>query len=220
MSSALVLIRPDSFSLYYSDRPGSIGGAINPSSVKDMDVVSEAELIKAIAKFVPGNARTPVSSVFAIADELCFALPRKSEKLEEIEKRLVELTPFTQVALASVKAGNESYVVATNQDLYESYGRAFTTVHHPVVLTIPWMALLQAGITRGEMDSITVKRVFDSLTTLRGASFPTRIEGVQASVATGEKITQKNRKPIWGWIIFGAVALLYALIMYWFFIRA
>lgn len=220
MSSALVLIRPDSFSLYYNDRPGSIGGAIAPAAVKDMEVISDVELSKALAKLIPGNARTPVSTVLAIADELCFALPQKGEKLEEIEKRLVELTPFTQVALVTVKAGSDVYVVAANQDYYESYARALAAVHHPVVLTVPWMALLQGGITRGEVDSVTVKRVFDTLTNLRGSAYPTRIESTQTPPPPGDKATHTTKKPGMGWILFGSVALLYAIAMYWFFIRA
>lgn len=220
MSSALALIRPDSFSLYYSDRPGSIGGPIPITATKDMEVVSDVELAKAIAKLIPGNARTPVNTVLAVADELCFAIPQKGENQEEVEKRLVELTPFTQVALATVKAGSEGYVVAANQDYYESYARALSAVHHPVVLTVPWMALLQGGITQGEVDSVTVKRVFDTLTSLRGSAYPTRIESIQTPLSTGEKTTQKSTKPPRGWIIFGVVALCYAVAMYWFFIRA
>lgn len=220
MSSALALIRPDSFSLYYNDRPGSIGGAIPTTAMKDMEVVSDVEIAKAIAKFIPGNPRTPVSTVLAVADELCFAIPQKGEKQEEVEKRLVELTPFTQVALATVKAGSESYVVAANQDFCESYARALSAIHHTVVLTVPWMALLQAGITLGEVDSVTVKRVFDALTTLRGSAYPTRIESTQTPLSTAEKTTQKSTKPPRGWIIFGSIALLYTLAMYWFFIRA
>lgn len=220
MSSALILIRPDSFSLYYNDRPGSIGSAVTPLAVKDMEVVSDVELSKILTKFISGNPRAQISTVLAVADELCFALPQKGQKLDEAEKRLVELVPFTQVALTTVKAGSDTYMVGTNQDLYESYARTLDALHHPVVLVVPWMALLQAGVTRGEVDSVTVKRAFDVLTTLRGSAYPLQIEQNEVPVAIGEKTAQKSKKRPLGLIIFGVVACIYSLAMYWFFIRA
>lgn len=217
--SALAVIRTDALQLYYSDRATPVGGSIPHAAISDMEVASEAELTRAVSQLVPMSA-SPVTVVLAIADELCFAVPQKGENEEEVKNRLINLTPFSQVALANVVAQKESYIVATNQDLYESYARSLAPLHHSVVLVVPWMALLQAGLTKGEIDSITVKRVFDALSSLRPQSFPWRIETNEVPAnSSGQIMQRKGSKLSWGWIVFGAVALLYAMIMFWFYMR-
>ncbi|HLD25399.1 MAG TPA: hypothetical protein VJB96_05790 [Patescibacteria group bacterium] len=220
MSTALAVIQFNALYLYYSDRPGPVGGSIPKAAISDMEVVSDVELTRVVSKLIAGNSRAPVNTVLAISDDQCFALPQRKDKEEDIEKRLVDLIPFSQIASVKVAAANESYIVATNQDLYESYARALSVVHHPVVLVIPWMTLLQTGISKGEVDSVTVKRVFDSFPSLRSHAYPLRIENNEAQPPSGEKVAHKPTKLSWGWIVFGGIALLYALGMFWFFIRS
>lgn len=217
--SALAIVRSEALQLYTNERPDSIRGSFPKTAISDMEVVSEGELGGFIAKLVPVTPHAPVSTVLVVGDELCFSLPFTQESKEEIEKRLVSLTPFSHVATTVLAVQKQHYLVATNQDLYESVARALMTQGYQATLVIPWTHLVQLGLTKGDIDMGVVKRVFDALPTIRPYALPLTVENREEPVSTVSTVGKHPTKYRWGWIVFAGVALLYALGMYWFFIR-
>lgn len=218
--SALAILRPETLYVYYSDQSNPVGGSIAKSAVSDMEVVSEDELYVSVKKLVPIIPNTVVSTILVLSDELCFIQPVEEGKRDEAETKLISVTPFAHVTTALLTAHDQSYLIATNQDYYESISRALASQQHPVALVVPWSSLVQLGLTKGELDIATVKHVFDGISALRSCAFPFLVEKQGAAVAVmASKGKVPQKKISWGWIIFAVGAILYALIMYWFFIR-
>lgn len=217
--SALVILRPETLYVYYSDRTAPVGGSIAKSAVSDMEVVSEEELTSSVAKLVPSVPKIIVSAIIVLSDELCFIQAVEDGNRDEAETKLISATPFVHVTTSFVTFNDQSYLIATNQDYYESIARAMAVQQHQVILVIPWSCLVQHGMTKGEVDSSTVKRVFDGIAELRSCAFPFAVEKRSESVTTIASKEKKQKKIHWGWIAFGGGALLYAFFMYWFFIR-
>lgn len=217
--SALAILRPESLYVYYSDQPHPVGGSIAKSAVTDMEVVNEDELSVSVKKLVPTQQNAVISTMVVLSDELCFVQPVEEGKRDEVEAKLISTTPFAHVTTAFVTAHDQSYLIATNQDYYESISRALASQQHPVVLVISWSTLVQLGLTKGEVDNATVKRVFDAISTLRSNAFPFVMEKQGAAVAVSAPKGKVQKKLPWGWIVFAGGAVLYAFIMYWFFIR-
>lgn len=218
--SALAILRSEALYIYYSDQPAPIGGTLPKIAVADMEVVSEEELTASIAKLVPSAQHALIPTVLVLSDELCFIQPFKGENKEEAEKILVSLTPFAHVATMSVNFGDQKYFIGTNQDYYEAVSRALIARGHQVAFVIPWSVLVRSGVTKGELDMVTVKHTFDNLTSLRSSVFPLLTEYRQkqeSETSSAKKVPPKL--PI-GWVLFGVGALAYVFVMYWFFIRS
>ena len=218
--SALAILRSGALYLYTGDRATPIGGSFPKTAIADMEVVNEGELSGFIGKLIPVTPHAPVPTVLVVSDELCFSLPFTQKNKEDIEKRLVSLTPFSHVATTLLAAQKQEYLVATNQDLYESVARALMAVGYQTTLVIPWTHLVQLGFTNGEVDTSVVKRVFDALTTIRPYALPLTVENREEPISSVPAMGKHPTKYHWGWIAFVVVALLYAFGMYWFFIRA
>lgn len=217
--SALAVLRSEALYLYYTDHTAPIGGTLPKIAVSDMEVLSEEALTAAVTKFIPAVPHTSVPTVLVLGDELCFTQPFKEGDKEDAEKALIALTPFAHVATASLTVQNQRYFIATNQDYYEAVVRSLAARGHQVSLVVPWICLVRSGMTKGELDMVTVKRVFDNLSSLRMCIFPLVVENREvpvSSVTVPEK--PKSKLPV-GWIIFGVGALVYGFVMYWFFIR-
>lgn len=218
--SALAILRPDTLSIAYSDRTATAGGVLPKSAVADMEVVSETELTNIIAKFLPGSAKTSIPTVLAISDELCYTLPLDDKSKENVEKLLVSLTPFNEVATTLLDGKSQKYMVSTNQQLYESVVRALGARNHQVILIVPWMHIVQLGLAKDTIDMAVVKRVHDNLSLLRPYALPPPPgQEANASVTIMSGITKGPAKFSTWWIVFLVAAFLYAFAMYWFFIR-
>jgi hypothetical protein len=218
--SALAIIQPDTLTLYYSDK-SAVGIPVPRTAIADMEVVSEEEIAGLVVKMLGG---TPVTgstpTVLVVSDKFCFSLPLGEKDEEEIEKRLLSLTPFAHVATTHLSAQKQKYLVATNQDLYESVARSLADRGHQVVLVVSWLHLVHAGITQGALDQSVVKKVFESMMVLRPFAFSLTVESASepSRPSAPTQVKPPAKIPV-GWIVFGGVALLYALIMLIFFFR-
>jgi hypothetical protein len=217
--SALAVLRPDALTVVYTDRPAVAGGAIPQSAVADMEVISEPELIATIEKCVPKNASGMIPTILAISDELCFTQPFEGKSKENAEKLLISLTPFSEIATTVFSAKNQEYVIATNQELYESVARALGQQNHQVVLVVPWMNMRQMEIVKNAIDKEAAKKAHDEMSTLRLFGFPYVQDIALKSVSIVPGITKGPATFSWGWVVFLVIAGVYAFVMYWFFIR-
>ena len=219
--SALAILRPNSLYIYFSDQPKPVGGALAKTAVLDMEIISEDDLAASITKFVPANTHTFVQTVLVLSDELCFTQEvTDPSKREDVEAKLIDNTPFSHVSTISLVVKNKQYVMAVNQDYYESVARVLGLRGYTISLVVPWSLLVYRDMTKGEIDMVTVKRVIDAISDLRVSAFPFMAEKKEKIVPTVLSTVKQKRKISWGWYVFCAVAFLYALGMYWFFMRA
>lgn len=217
--SALALLRPNTLHVYYSDRPAPAGGSIPNSAIADMEVVRESELLASVGKLVPAVPGVSTATVLVLSDEVCF-IQLLAGKREDAEQHLMSLAPFTHVAIATVSVHDQQYLVAVNQDLYESVARVLAAQEHPVVLVVPWMALVQSGFTKGEIDMVTVKRAFDAAASLRNSAFPLPSVHSDAPPPPPAVVAKRASQHRWGWIAFGFASLAYAMFIYWRFLSS
>ncbi len=217
--TAVALLRPNSLYVYYTDKSSPVGGEFPKTAVADMEVVSEEALSATISKLIPYTGTAGISTILVVSDDLCFIKPLIDGEKVDSESSLIGEVPFSQVATAKMTAHNQQYIIATNQDLYESVGRSLHAQRHEVNLVVAWPCLVEHGLTHGEIEAATIKRIFDNITLLRDCRFPLTAEPKQEiSPGLAPQKSGKKKIPL-GWILFGAVSLLYAFAMYWFFIR-
>lgn len=209
--AALVIIRPHALQVYFSDHNAPLGIPIPPEAVRDMEVVSEDVLTGIITKTLKQSG-TPVQTIMVLSDELCFVEAAREKEEAEAIKTLVTDTPFIRVATVTLKDEKEHLVIAANQDLYENIGKGLEAAGFSVSAVVSWRGLLKANVTTsGEIDNVTVKRAFDSLSALRAASFPFSVNQVPLPKPEDSKNKPEHasKLPV-GWLIFGGLALLYA----------
>ena len=217
--SALAILRSEALYLYLSDIPAPLGGSISRTAVADMEVISEDELVLSVAKLLPQTSKTVIPTVLVLSDELCFTQTVAEKSKEDDEKRLIGVTPFAHVATTTLTVQEQQYLIATNQDYYESVSRALALRGYQVTLVIPWSSLIHHRVTKGEVDMVTVKRVFDTMSDLRSSAFPLVVEKKESLSTVPSTKGKPQQKFLWGWIVFGVGASAYAFAMYWFFIR-
>lgn len=217
--SALIIHRRSSLLCYFSDRDGGLSVAIPPEAMADMEILNEELYIQAVTKMVE-KIRGPMSAVLVLADEMCYFAQTTSDKIEAVTKQLSDNTPFSYVQTAVIRNANQVFVVATNADVYEAAVRAFAAHGITITMVVPWGELVaQKIIVSGEIDRITVKRLFDATQTIKDSTFPLMTHD-HPIISTKEKDTkEKQRSSPVGWIVFGLFALAYAIGMIWYMVR-
>lgn len=217
--AALVILRSEALYIYYGDMPAPVGGSISQTAIADMEVISEDELVSSIAKLVPQVLKAVTPTVLVISEELCFTQAINTKTQEEDKKKFIGVTPFAHVAVSEIVVQEQAYLIATNQDYYESVARILATRGYQIVMVVPWGGLIRFGISKGEVDMVTVKRVFDNISTLRPVSFPFVAEKQEVLPISAPGKDKLKKKISWGWIAFAVGACVYGFVMYWFFIR-
>lgn len=219
--ATLIIHQRNSLVCYSTDRDAVETIQIPKEAVTDMEVMDEKIYTQAVMKKF-GNRLThqTVPTVLVMADDLCFTVKAVSEKLEEQKQKLVSSVPFAHVETVTLQNQTEFYLVATNADLYETAVRAFAESGYRVTFVVPWRAILQAKLSLGgEVDRVTVKRIFDAQIVLKGMSFPLAEPEQVTEVSVKDLPTKGKPSLAKGWIVFGVIALLYAVGMLWFMLR-
>lgn len=219
--SALIIHQRNALVCYTTDRDVAETIPLPKEAVTDMEVLDEKMYTQSVAqKLGPRPDHQSIATILVMADDLCFTVKVSSEKPEEQKQKLISSIPFVHVETVVLKDADASFIVATNADLYETAVRALSESGYMVSLVIPWNAIVQAKLSQGgEMDKVTVKRVFDAQSALKTKSFPltTREQSHEEPV----KDDKQKPKPIIskGILVFGGIALVYAIGMLWFMLR-
>lgn len=218
--SALLIHKRNAILVQFTDREGSATIPLPLEALSDMDVTSEEAYLASVGKVLGKKVSPTVPAVLVIADELCYVAQAAPAEVEAKTKELISNTPFTHVETVTIKTPKLSYVIATNADIYEAAVRVFDSYGYAITTVIPWAALTFHKVSAGgEIDRVTVKRTFDALGTLKSYSFPLSAhEHAEAEAAPAPSSDKRKSLPV-GWIIFGGLALLYAIGMMWFMTR-
>lgn len=218
---ALVVVKRNSIVCYFSDRDTPVSTAVPTSAMADMEIVNETELTAVIDTLLGAKPVHPtIPTILVLSDELCFSEKAPLRGEEQTKAKLTNSVPLVRVATTLIRLGETTVVVAANADLYDTIAHILAEKGYPVTLVIPWSAIVQAGMsTHGELDKVTVRRVFEAQSSLKSMSFPCEnTQTTEVSVAAPEKQSSTKRLPI-GWFIFGGFALLYAVGMVWYMMR-
>ena len=211
--SALIIHHRNSVLCYISESDGPLSVTLPQNIIRDMDVVDEAGYNQVITKAFGKQSQQHIPAVLVMADDVSFATKVDPAKADEQKKQIVNNIPFAHVEIAMVTVNKEQYMLATNADLYEASVRAFDSAGFTVQLVVPWSAVTAAGLSvSGELDRVTVKRITDAVSVLKPSAFPIepQQEKIETTPQTGkEKVTRPPLSK--GWIIFGVLALLYAI---------
>lgn len=219
--TALILIKRNAFIYYTSndDTPRTV--SIPETAISDLEVVNKEALQSILKQAIAAKPVHPsVPTVLVLGDDLCFSRTTDAEHEEESKKQLLDTVPFARVGIITTHTNDQSMVIATNTDLYETFAELCTDLGYTVEFVVPWAAIVTSGVSaHGEVDRVTVKRVFDAKSQLQPMSFPCEHGAIgEEKPEDTHKTTAPKKLPI-GWIIFGLIALIYAITMYWFFIR-
>lgn len=218
--SALLIHKRNAIVLLFTDREGSASIPLPPEAFSDMDVTSEEAYLASVGKVLGKKVSPSVPAVLVIADELCYAAQAKPAEVVEKTRELISNTPFTHVETTTIKTPNMTYIIATNADIYETAARVFDAYGYAITAVVPWAALAFHKISSGgEVDRVTVKRTFDALGTLKSYAFPLSAHERAEPAAAPEAAAGKQKSLPVGWILFGGLALLYAVGMIWYMTR-
>lgn len=219
--SALIIHQRNALVCYTTDRDVAETISLPKGAVTDMEVLDEKMYIQSIAqKLGTRSDHQSIPTMLVLADDLCFTVKASSEKLEEQKQKLIGSIPFVHVETVMLKDADTSFIVATNADLYETAVRALSESGYMASLVVPWNAIVRAKLSQGgEIDKVTVKRIFDAQSSLKMTSFPLAVhEQFHEEPVKDDK--QKVKPAISrGILIFGGIAFLYAIGMLWFMLR-
>ena len=207
---------------YYSDKNEVFTVPLSQQSVSDLEVIDEGVLEKELTATLGKTLPKPsVQTVLVLDDEICFSTKITPPITAEMKTTLAADIPFAHVETVTVHYKSDDLAISTNSDFYQAIARCLSKIGYEAINVLPWVAVVSSGISeQGEMDRVTVKRIFDSLSSLRLSSFPIEKHHMtEPSIPLASSSPVKKKLPI-GWVIFIGIALLYAGAMYWFFIRA
>ena len=210
--SALIIHHRNSVLCYTSDSDGARSVTLPLNILRDMDVVDEDAYSQTITKAFGKQGQQRVPAILVLADDVSFVTKFDPAKADEQKKQIVNNIPFAHVEIAMVTVNKEQYMLATNADLYEAAVRALDSVGFTIQMVIPWSAIAAAGLSvSGEIDRVTVKRITDAVSALKSSAFPIEPPQEKTEVKPQPGKEKVTRPPLSkGWIIFGALALLYA----------
>lgn len=219
--SAIVVLKRDKLEFYFSDLDAGVSCPVPSSAVSDMEVTSEAELdttLKLCLSNVP--KRGTQQAALVIADDVCFTVQMDPEKEEETKKMLLSSSPFSRVVTVTVKTPNGSVMSATNQDLYETVARIIEIHGFNIVSVAPQASLVLIGMSpEATFDKTAIKHFFDSLGTIKSASFPYTPQA-PTFVQPPDKLASAKSAKVSRWlVIFIVAAFVYAVIIVLVFIR-
>jgi hypothetical protein len=212
--AALLLVNRNSLMWFDADGDAPVHCELTAEAIQDLEVVNEDVLASSIGACFPKPAKdkkTPV--IVVLSDEVCFSQTLVPQKESEITKAFSGFVPFAHVVMTTVTINKSKVLYAVNQDMYEAIGHGLTRGGFSVVGVIPWAALVAAGVSvHGELDKQTVKRAYDAWNSLKSVSFPFEQKTVVLPVTAVPTEQAKKKFPI-GWVIFGVLALVYAIVM-------
>lgn len=218
--TAIIVHRRSSIQCFFSDTLSPVAATFPADVLADGEIRNEDAYLRIITAMMGKNSGASVSAVLVLADDLCYIAKATPEEEASKTTELISTTPFTRVEAVPIRTAKETYIVATNVDLYEAAIRAFAAAGVSITLVIPWGALTYLKLsTAGEMDKLTAKRTSDSLSQLRLYSFPVDAHehAVRAPGEHGNEVKHASL-PV-GWIVFGALALIYAAGMIFYMLR-
>lgn len=218
--AAIVLLKRNALDIHYSDLDKAISCPLPSSAVSDMEVTSEQELDALVNQCLANlPKRGAMQSALIVGDDLCFSVRLEGGLEEETKKMLISSSPFSRVATVTIKTPNGSIMTSTNQDLYETVARILETYGFSIAAVVPYATLPTIGISSASLDKAVIKRILDSLGSIKSTSFPYTPQAPAPTQPTEANPSPKPKKlPLW-MIIFIGGALLYAMIMFFVFIR-
>lgn len=220
--TALVVVKRNSLVGYLSDRDVPVSVVMPQSAMGGMEIADEKECAVLIEKSLGAKSTHPtIPTILVLSDELCFTDISTPKDEEQAIVKLSGVVPFARISTTRIHTPDKSIILATNQDLYEIIARLLGERGYPVLMVVPWAALVQVGISaHGEIDRVTVRRVFDAQSQLRPMSFPCEVASTMNTTSVVPVSTQAPAKKISkGLIIFGVLALIYAAFMIWYMLR-
>ena len=219
--SAVCYFKRNAIHWYFSDKNEGLTAQISQGAISNLEIVDEMILMqevgKAVGKVIP---KPPVQTMLILDDDICFSTKVPQPVVPENLKNIASDVPFSHVETVTVHYKTDDLAVSANSDLYQAIVRSLGQVGYDVTLIIPWVAVIASGISEnGEMDRVTVKRIFDATATLKGSSFSfEKSHPSDLTLTQSNKASQPKKLPI-GWIIFISIALVYAAVMLWVYIR-
>jgi hypothetical protein len=220
--TALVVVKRNSLIGYLSDRDTPLSVVMPQSAMGVMEIADEKECAVLIEKTFGAKSTHPsIPTILVLSDELCFSEVSTPKDEEQAIVKLSGVVPFARISTTRLHTPDKSIIIAANEDLYEIIARLLGERGYPVTLVVPWAALVQVGISaHGEIDKITVRRVFDAQSQLRSMSFPCEVALAMNTPSAVPVSTQAPAKKVSkGLIIFGVLALIYAAFMFWYMMR-
>lgn len=219
--TAVCYFKRNAIHWYFSDKNEGLTAQISSSAISNLEIIDETilvqELGKAVGKIIP---KPPVQTVLILDDDVCFSTKIPEPVTPEQIKTIAADVPFSHVETVAVRYKSDNLAVSANSDLYQGIVRSLGQVGYDVTVIVPWVAVIAAGISEnGEMDRVTVKRIFDATTSLKSSSFLFEKSHPSDALPTQAAKTAQSKKLPIGWIIFIGIALVYAGVMFWIYIR-
>jgi len=148
--SALLLLEKEKF--YYFDGSKIYEFNFQKEFISDLDIIDEDLLIKSIFKFIDDQKLNPAKFLFILSESALFISDYKEKdplKIEAEFNNFNNTVPYNRVLSKKYQISDGIRLVATNIDLVEIIGEAFTQRGFTRNEVVPAMIFGQVGIKRG-----------------------------------------------------------------------
>lgn len=119
----IILLTPNSFQYYLSDKKNILRSDFNTQVVDDMEIINRDEFNLQIKKFIETNKISPVNLIIILSDNLAFKKELTetiTEKKDQEIKDFLDKVPFNNTTYKSDTSGNKEMLYAVNKDFYMS----------------------------------------------------------------------------------------------------
>jgi hypothetical protein len=220
--NVLVFIQRRSLLFYYANRSQPLLCAIPVTVMNDLEILNEQELHSLLAHYIPPkDPKSQTQIILLLGDDICFSSWLAPGKEEETKKTMIDTVPFANIESVTVPLDQHQLYIITNQDLYRKIGQALETYHCTIIGAYPWVISKYANILKegGVFDSEVAKKIFEVQPHIKDYGFP-YLSMLSPAASEGQHKSEPTKKTLpKGWVIFICFAVIYVLIMLFFFVR-
>jgi hypothetical protein len=147
---------------------------IPQSSIRELDVISNEELINLIKSFTQYYKITPVNLSIIFSENVCFEskMPQTTEKnSSEVIQYFLDLIPFENVVDRVFIWEKESIIVATNMQLCQILKKSFEMMKFTVESIIPAFVLGKDIDLKNGLDLVNSQKIIGKIDTLKQFDF-------------------------------------------------
>lgn len=161
--------------IFFSDGNRVLQYEIQPTTIRDWDLVSKESLQDTLNAFVSANNLEPSDITFVLSGAACFSqdiMIKDQAKIDEEVGKFVDAVPFNYVISKVYKIGGGVRVIVANKDVVDAIAEVFEGRGFPLFAVVPAAIFPQVG-TKQELDMQFVKVITDNGELVRGGNMIT-----------------------------------------------
>lgn len=150
--------------IFMSDGNRVLQFEIQPSTIRDWDLINKESLQDTLNAFISANSLEISDITFVLSGAACFSqdiMLKDQAKIDEEVGKFIDAVPFNYIISKVYKIGGGVRVIAANKEVIDAIAEVFEGKGFPLYAVVPAAIFPQVG-TKQELDMQFVKAIGDS----------------------------------------------------------